>query len=665
MRVDNARLDWLDNSLPFSNRHQDIYYSRADARGESRHVFVDAAELKKHWDERMQTGSGFVIGELGFGCGLNFLETWRCWRQWRHENPEATNSHLHYIAFEKYPPLAADLARVQARWPELAEFSSALRAGYPEHSAGCHRLLLADGLTLDLHYGDAESTLSQFNAGLSPGVDLWYADGFSPRRNPELWTPSLFQQVAAASRLGSSLSSYSVAGSVRRALTEAGFRVEKRPGFADKKEKLWAGLECPAATAAIPQAWFRFPAPASRPDRVLIIGAGLAGCSLAWALARRGIGVSLLDAATPLSGASGNAQLAMRCRLMANDSALAGFYLHSFLFTRRLLRGLGEQTTSGWHETGLLQFDDAVNKRQPLQAETIASFYDERVVAHLDVKTLSQRLGLDVARAGYLFPGGGWVDPDRLVERLLASGHINLHSHCPVSELEFADGNWNLQHAGETIGSGACVVLTNGADAARFRQTRNLPLQTIRGQATHIKSSIASRRLRGVICGERTVFPAYDDRHTLSASYDHHSQDLSPRAVDDLNNIDKARACLNQEQILSDRVVANRVSLRANTPDHAPLLGPVPDLKCMSRQYAGLARDASTQFDDAGTYFPGLYIHAGHGSNGMTSAPFASEILASLICGEPIPVSQEVMDALNPCRFLIRDLKKQRQPELD
>ena len=57
---------------------------------------------------------------------------------------------------------------------------------------------------------------------------------------------------------------------------------------------------------------------------------------------------------------------------------------------------------------------------------------------------------------------------------------------------------------------------------------------------------------------------------------------------------------------------------------------------------------------------PGLYLSSGHGSRGLTSTPLAAEVLASQICGEPIPLSRELQRALAPARFLLRDLARNR-----
>ncbi|MEX2469054.1 MAG: bifunctional tRNA (5-methylaminomethyl-2-thiouridine)(34)-methyltransferase MnmD/FAD-dependent 5-carboxymethylaminomethyl-2-thiouridine(34) oxidoreductase MnmC [Pseudohongiellaceae bacterium] len=694
MLIDNARLDWLENGLPYSSQFDDVYFSRADARGESRHVFLEANCLRERWRASSINKSSinksainkvrpqYVIGELGFGCGLNFLQTWRLWQQTRAEHP---GLRLHYLALEKYPLRHADLTRILALWPDLEDLAAPLLAQYPEHSAGCHRLQLADDVTLDLYYGDAEARLAELvTAGqrerlkIRLKIDTWYADGFSPRQNPELWSAPLFQHLARLSATGATLSTYSVARPVRDGLRAAGFTLERLPGFANKREMLRATLCQPAAAAPVASAtpWFILPAPAPVPRRALVVGAGLAGASQALSLARRGIDVTVVAAADAPPAASANRQLALRCRLFARASELAGFYLHSFLYSRRLLAAAAGDIGACWHATGVLQFADAVNKRRPLEPEALAGHYAEAVVTAADAAALSRHaglgLGLGLGQEGLHFPLGGWVEGERLCAALLAHPRIRLQRGAAVAELQSHMKSHTESHApgwrlldshGTVLAEAEAVILANGAGVNAFTPTGTLPLETVRGQTTLIPETPASAALATVVCGERTVFPAHEGVHTLAASYHRHDARTAATADEDRDNLERARRVFAAPQVLSAQPTGNWVALRANTPDRNPLLGQVPDFPAMAQRYRTLARDATTTFAEPGVYLPGLYINAAHGSNGLATAPFASEILASLLCHEQPPVSQSVLDLLNPVRFLIRELKRQQSAD--
>ncbi|MBT4521527.1 MAG: hypothetical protein HOC23_16125, partial [Halieaceae bacterium] len=83
-------------------------------------------------------------------------------------------------------------------------------------------------------------------------------------------------------------------------------------------------------------------------------------------------------------------------------------------------------------------------------------------------------------------------------------------------------------------------------------------------------------------------------------------------------------------------------------------------LPAFLNRYAGLRHNARASIAAAGDYIPGLYVSTAHGSRGLTSAPLAGEVLASIICCEPPPLSRELLRAIAPARFLIRDLGRNR-----
>ncbi|HSH57942.1 MAG TPA: tRNA (5-methylaminomethyl-2-thiouridine)(34)-methyltransferase MnmD, partial [Halomonas sp.] len=191
--LDNARLEWRNDAsgeaAPHSPAFDDIYFSRHDGRAETEHVFVAGNRLMERFRE-WQEPRPFVIGETGFGTGLNMLCAWACFDA--HAAPEAR---LHLVSTEKFPLHRADLARALATWPDLAERSERLVAQWPEPVAGVHRFWLDKRVTLDLHLGDAAERLSL----LDGRVDAWFLDGFAPAKNPEMWQPALFQAMAARS----------------------------------------------------------------------------------------------------------------------------------------------------------------------------------------------------------------------------------------------------------------------------------------------------------------------------------------------------------------------------------------------------------------------------------------------------------------------------------
>ncbi len=221
-----AHLTRDTDGTPISQLYGDIYHSASGGHAQAQHVFLAGNGLPGRWQGRKL----FVILETGFGLGLNFLATWLAWQN----DPDRCQV-LHFVSLEKHPFTADDLAQLHAAWPELAPLAQELRRHWPPLLAGEHRIELAQGrVVLRLVFGDALDALSRFDAA----VDAFYLDGFSPARNPELWSPALCRALASHAVPGATLATWSVAGSVRQALSAAHFAVEKCPGFASKRQML-------------------------------------------------------------------------------------------------------------------------------------------------------------------------------------------------------------------------------------------------------------------------------------------------------------------------------------------------------------------------------------------------------------------------------------------
>ncbi len=189
----HARLDWNEAGTPVSSEFGDVYFSNDNGLSETRYVFLQQNRLPARFSHH--DSDIFVIGETGFGTGLNFLATMAAFLE---QAPQSGNgARLHFISFEKYPLTREDLRKALAAWPELATFSQPLIAQWPLPVAGCHRLLFAGGrIRLDLWFGDIKEMLPQVPHPADGLVDAWYLDGFSPAKNPEMWTQELFDGLA-------------------------------------------------------------------------------------------------------------------------------------------------------------------------------------------------------------------------------------------------------------------------------------------------------------------------------------------------------------------------------------------------------------------------------------------------------------------------------------
>ncbi|SMF75248.1 tRNA U34 5-methylaminomethyl-2-thiouridine-forming methyltransferase MnmC [Xaviernesmea oryzae] len=222
---DRQPLDWHDGDMPYSQKFGDHFYCRTDGRLECGHVFLAGNGLPERWS----LGGDFRIGELGFGTGLNFCETWRQWKLFR--KPGAL---LHFMSFELYPMKGDEIGRALSRWPEIEAERKALTAAWPDEPAGRVDLQMDGQTRLTVVCGPAPEGV----ANAQPGFDAWFLDGFAPSRNPDMWSPELMQAIYGRTVRGGTFGTYAAAGFVRRNLQAAGFTVERRPGFAGKREML-------------------------------------------------------------------------------------------------------------------------------------------------------------------------------------------------------------------------------------------------------------------------------------------------------------------------------------------------------------------------------------------------------------------------------------------
>ena len=672
-----ANLQWGEHDEPFSAAFGDIYFSRGDGLAETEYVFLAQNRLAERWRALDPQQSGiFVIGETGFGTGLNFLCAWRLWREtapasWR----------LHYVSVEKFPLDGATLERALQQWRHIepfAELGELLLAHYPPRIRGFHLRHLDDSVTLQLLFGDATEQLNALHdsAALELAnpfrIDAWFLDGFAPAKNPDMWQPALFEHIGRLSKSGTTFATFTVAGIVKRGMQTAGFAIEKFAGFGSKRQMLRGEFQR-SANSAEPQEKLRaieywaYPAPTSKPShklRVAIIGGGLAGATTANALAKRGCDVILLEREISLANsASGNPQGVLYTKLSAQDGLLNRFALTSYLFALDFYAQIIEKNSSYGDLCGVLQLADDSMQWQPLRNAFSAQ---GEWLAFVDAERASQLANCAIANNALWFSRAGWLVPKSVCEYLAQHSAIEVRTGCAVHSLERRENNWHVKTSDEEIIADA-VVIANAHSATQFEHTASLPLKAIRGQITELPSQYLREHPRIVICHEGYLTPNANGLH-IGATFDLHDNDtadISLQADSHRHNVQTLHTAL--PGLLNetpDKILAanldGRVGYRCTTPDYLPVAGAVADANNMRSRYAVLAKNANARIDKPGACLPGLYINAGHGSRGLTSTPLCAELLATLITNEPRPLPRDLRQALSPARFILRDLIRGR-----
>ncbi len=212
--LQHPELEWRGD-VPVATRFDDPYFSLENGLAETAHVFHAGNGLPERFRD------GFHIAELGFGTGLNAFATWGAWRN------TGRPGRLRFTSFERFPMEAEDMRRALSVFPDVADLAApvldALALGAREVSV--------EGFELAVIVGDARETLRDWTGS----ADAWFLDGFAPARNPELWEPELLCEVARHTTPGGTAATYSAAGAVRSALADAGFDIERVPGFGRKR----------------------------------------------------------------------------------------------------------------------------------------------------------------------------------------------------------------------------------------------------------------------------------------------------------------------------------------------------------------------------------------------------------------------------------------------
>ncbi|MFN7163281.1 MAG: FAD-dependent 5-carboxymethylaminomethyl-2-thiouridine(34) oxidoreductase MnmC [Hyphomonas sp.] len=605
-------LDWTDDGAPHARRHGDVYFSAQDGLAETQAVFLKGCGLPDAWAGRAR----FTVAETGFGTGLNFLALWQLWRDHRPK----PGAQLTFVSFEAYPLLQEDARRALAPWPELGELAEALTARWPEPVRGVRSIAFDDGVRLILHLGEIGDTLphSRFKA------DAWLLDGFSPAKNEDMWAAGLYPELAARSAPGARLATFTVAGAVRRGLSDAGFAVAKAEGHGRKRERLEARLV--SAPLDAPD-MFGLRAPAAAPARVAILGAGISGAALARALTGRGIAVDVFDPAPgPATGASGNPLALLMPRLDAGDTVEAGLLIDAYLAARAACRGLPEAA-----ETDVLQ--------SPRNAAERVRF--EKLLADPPLPLED----LEAARGGGLLHKRALIlRPRRLVARWLEG--VSCHyGAAPVVDLAERSVNGQRFDA---------IILANGMSAVEGRAS--LPLEARLGQVDFLDSPVEAPP-SAVASGAYAL--ALGRQRLWGATFAPSGPDFAPSGTEEARAENLAGLDVLSPYWIGEARGAgmrSRASLRATTPDRLPLIGAVPDLTAALDVFAAMKKGRGVEAD--APLMEGVYVAGGYGARGFTWAPWAADVLAAQLTGSPMPASRPALRAVSPMRFVFRALKR-------
>jgi tRNA 5-methylaminomethyl-2-thiouridine biosynthesis bifunctional protein len=659
--ITHAQLDWNESGTPVSDQFDDVYFSNVNGLEETRYVFLKQNRLPERWHDFEQPR--FVIAETGFGTGLNFLAVWQWFEQFRQQNPNAALQELHFISFEKYPLSQQDLIKAHESWPELATYAKQLQAHYPIAVPECHRIVLADGaITLDLWFGDIKDCLPSVPTPSQGVVDCWFLDGFAPSKNPEMWNQDLFNGMVKLAKQDCTCATFTAAGFVRRGLIEAGFEMKKAKGFGTKRDMIVGHIAQKQPYSNYEPLYYRSEKP--RPQHVAIIGGGVASATLIAALEKRGIQTSLFcKDSQPAEGASGNRQGAVYPLLNGEHRGVSRVFAPAFLYARQFAEQAANQFDFDHDWCGVTQLMWDEKSEQKLTRMLEGNFPSE-LIHQLDAKQTSQAIGVASPHASVHYPLGGWLCPAELTQGLIRhyanSGKLSAHFNAEIDSIEQVDnGQWQVNGSNLPVSPNFdAVIIANGHEFSHLAQTKALHLTAVKGQVSHIPTTKTLEAIKSVLCYDGYMTPHNPNTmtHCIGASYDrkHINTDFDSTAQQE--NGDKLKACVPNVDWVNEVDTSDKQSrqgIRTVSRDHLPFVGQVANFEALSHAYD----EQGSQLLQLAQH-PELYCMLGLGSRGLSSAPLLAELLASEVCGDPLPLPVDVLNELHPSRTWIKRINK-------
>jgi tRNA 5-methylaminomethyl-2-thiouridine biosynthesis bifunctional protein len=351
-------------------------------------------------------------------------------------------------------------------------------------------------------------------------------------------------------------------------------------------------------------------------------------------------------------------------RLTAGDHLEGRFHAAAWRFALRHLETLSDAGHALERDRcGAIQLAADAGDEERLATIAARGVLPEPYVAALTAAEASEIAGATLPGGGLFFPQGGWLAPGRVCGALASCAGRFIHGE--VAALRRADGALQvIASDGGVIARADAVILAAAVEVRRLADAAWLPLTARRGQLSLFPATRASARLRTVVAAGGYVTPAARGRHAVGATFDWVSADgAAPEVVAEDHDRNLAGLGPLASQLFGDidpAAADGRAGLRCMTPDHLPVAGPLPDHAAYLSDYGALRHGQPWRRYPTATYQPGIYVLSGLGARGLVTAPLAAEVVACHITGEPWPLEWDLVAALHPARFLVRDLKRLR-----
>ena len=615
----------------YSERFQDIYFNK-DGIQESQYVFIEGNQLQ----ERFSLPKDFAICELGFGTGLNFLLTSKIFLE------KNQNHTLYYYSIEKYP---LKLAEIQKALHHFSEISSQLKdlidlfkkIYYPLE--GFSTVYLHPRIRLTLMIGDVVDMLRLIPDNTK--FDAWYLDGFAPSKNPEMWREEVYQEMARLSYNQTTFATFSCAGIVKRGLVKNGFVIQKRKGYKNKKEMLWG--------------YFHSNEQKKPPkiESVGIIGAGISGITTAILLLKRGYKVFLFEKnADFLQGSSGIDIASVMPYISTVKNDLSDFTLKSYNYLLSFLLRFFSNDFCKIYKNLLI-----LKKQQYL--EKLPFFVERYRIPSFCIRKYQNC---------FINRRSGIIDTKELLNqfKILLNEYSDSFYFYPNTEIIDVLSNKEkifLQDQKNSVYKVDALVFCNSYNLEKFSLLSYIDYQKVRGQFISFNKKFIKSFIKKNIIADISLF-ALKERIYLGSSFEYYLFSQNRENVSDQYILQKLEQ--NFPTIFGEIAQNNPhydftipteafVGFRCQSKDYLPVVGRLTHWETFIQNLKSLNPNKRYYYRDILIpEYNNIFIHSCHGTRGYTTSFLSSEIIASMIHQDPLPIEVSLLHSLSSARFVFR-----------
>jgi tRNA 5-methylaminomethyl-2-thiouridine biosynthesis bifunctional protein len=592
-------------------------------------AFLQGNDLPRRW----HTGQPFVIFQSAFGVGTQFLEVWAQWRK-------SPGCRLFFIGVEEAPVSDQDFPAHHFSQDSTAPLARLLHAQWPVRVSGIHRLEFDDRrVTLLLAFGATSRFVNLIHARVN-AFFLPVEPSATARQMPRLW----LRKLARIAANNATITVTGLSATECEHLSGSGFGFKLSPGCG-AAAGMYSGGFLPERRET------RHQNPVLEGRSAVVVGAGLAGTAAAASLSQRGWEVTLVERQFgPATQASGNMAAVMAPMISKDDGIAARLSRACFFHLRSELLRL---ETAGypvrWANCGVLRFAKDARAEQLLHEIAATLRLPKTFLQVLSRTEASAEIGHPAPAAACLFPMGGWVQPPSLcAARLLAHPAIKTQFGCDATEISYESNLWIVRDASRKIVANAsALVLANTFEATRFTQAQFLRFKKVRGQASHLPASTLPP-IHRVLSGDGYLTPSIEGLCALGATYEFDTEDQGLSATAHLSNLGRLQALLpGMSPPVALNELGGRVGFRSLTPDRLPSVGSLPVHEAIQEYAKKVSPDLPR--------WPHAYGVLGLGSRGLVWSSLMGETLGSLVENEPWPLESDLVHAMDPARFWMRE----------